>query len=178
MCRAGFQPIATCSPANNDNLRKLGAVATFDYHSPTCGMDIRTYTQNTLAHVLDCVTSTETMSMCYEAIGSAGGRYLGLDPISTQVAYTRRDVYANWIVAVTLFGVPIKFAGVYGRPAMPEHRQISARVYRLAEDVIKQGNLVGPSFQVRSGGLAAVEEGIEEIRKGRVRGGKLVYTLT
>jgi aspyridone synthetase trans-acting enoyl reductase len=34
-----------------------------------------------------------------------------------------------------------------------------------------------PKIQIRGGGLEALEEGIEEVRTGKVRGYKLVYTI-
>ena len=174
---AGFKPVATCSPSSAVMVRSLGAVATFDYRSPTCGADIRSFTGDTLARVLDCVTSAETTSMCYAAIGSRGGRYVSLDPVSAHVKYTRRDVSADWAIALAMFGYPVRLAGVYGRPANPALRGLGRRVFHMAEALIAQGALRGPRFTVRPSGLAAVEEGIENLRKGRVTGGKLVYPL-
>ena len=89
---SGLTPIATCSPENRDMLLALGAVETFDYHNASCGMEIRNYTQNTLAHVIDCVTQAESMKLSYEAIGPQGGRYIALDPFPTRIQYTRRFV--------------------------------------------------------------------------------------
>ncbi|KUI64260.1 Enoyl reductase LovC [Cytospora mali] len=174
---AGLSPIVTCSPPNTALLKSLGAVETFDYHSPACGMEINHYTKGNLAHVLDCISTAETMSMCYEAIGTSGGRYVALDPISTHVKYSRRDVLADWIVAVTVFGAPVKFGGVYGRPVMPRHRALASRLFVMVERLVEQGLLKAPPFKVRSGGLEAVATGIDDVRKGRVKGGKLVYSL-
>ena len=75
----GYTPIVTCSPENNALCENYGAVACFDYRSPTCGADIRDYTANNLAFVFDTVTDASTMRMCYEAIGSSGGRYVVLE---------------------------------------------------------------------------------------------------
>ncbi|KAK0618511.1 alcohol dehydrogenase GroES-like domain-containing protein [Bombardia bombarda] len=180
---AGFRPVATCSPASKALVLSLGAVAAFDYHSPTCGDDIRRFTGDKLRRVLDCVTSAETMSMCYAAISSSsrgglGGRYVALEPVSTHVKYTRRDVTADWVLMMSMFGTPVRLAGVYGRPAMPALRALAARAFGMAESLIARGALRGPVFQVRLGGLAAVEAGIEDLRRGRRGGeGKLVYPL-
>lgn len=38
--RAGFVPIATCSPKSKELVTKCGAEATFDYRSSTCASDI------------------------------------------------------------------------------------------------------------------------------------------
>ncbi|KAK4107227.1 GroES-like protein [Canariomyces notabilis] len=174
---AGFRPVGTCSPRSAELVRSLGAVATLDYRSPTCGADIRSLTGNSLTRVLDCVTSAETMAMCYSAIGSKGGRYVALDPVSTHVKYTRRDVSADWPMALAIFGHPVRLAGVYGRPATPALRGLGARIFCMAEALIERGELRGPPFQVRKGGLAAVDRGIEDLRKGRAKGEKLVYPL-
>lgn len=174
---AGFRPVATCSPGNAELVRSLGAVATLDYRSPTCGADIRVLTGNSLSRVLDCVTSAETMAMCYAAIGSRGGRYIALDSVSAHVKYTRRDVSADWVMALAMFGHPVRLAGVYGRPATPALRELGARAFCMAEALVEGGALRGPPFRVRAGGLAAVEGGIEDLRKGRIKGEKLVYPL-
>ncbi|KUI61326.1 Enoyl reductase LovC [Cytospora mali] len=158
---AGLKPIVTCSPENTALLKSLGAVETFDYRSPACGMQINHYTKGKLSRALDCISTAETMSMCYEAIGASGDRYLALDPISTHVKYTRRDVLADWMVAFTVFGAPVKSGGVYGRPAMPQHRALASRLFALVERLIEEGMLKAPPFQVRSGGLEAVAGGVK-----------------
>ncbi|KAK3318105.1 chaperonin 10-like protein [Apodospora peruviana] len=176
----GFLPVATCSPSSMALVRSLGAVAVFDYRSPTCSAEIKSFTGDNLRRVLDCVTSAETMSMCYAAISSShGGRYIALDPVSTHVKYTRRDVSADWVLALAMFGTPVRLAGVYGRPAEPALRELAARVFSMTEGMIARGVLREPVFQVRSGGLAAVKTGIEDLRRGGGRGGKgkLVYPL-
>ncbi len=160
----------------------LGAVATFDYHAATCAMEIRNYTDNALAHVLDCVTQAESMKLCYEAIGTSlpqGGRYVALDPFPTRIQYTRRDVRASWIMGLSLFGEPVRLAGVYGRPARPQDRAFTARLFgeHLLADLLAQGQLKPHPVELRSGGLAGVAEGIEDLRMGKVRARKLVYTV-
>ncbi|KAI3400060.1 hypothetical protein diail_4598 [Diaporthe ilicicola] len=177
---AGLKPVATCSPSSMDLVRSLGAVAAFDYRSPACGADIRRFTEGRLARVLDCAPSvegTESMRMCYAAIGPKGGRYVALNPVSTLVKYTRRDVSADWLMAVAMFGEAVTLPGVYGRPARPELRALAARIFRTAEALISQGLLREPRLLVRGGGLGAVGQGVEELRRG-LTGGKLVYPLS
>ena len=178
LCLAGFKPVATCSPRSMDMVRSLGAVATFDYNLPSCGTDIRSFTGDTLTRALDCVTTAETMSMCYEAISSKGGRYISLDPNSAHVKYTRRDVSVDWVMAMSMTGNRVNLPGVYGRPSMPALRGLASRVFCMAEGLISQGVLRGPPFQARPGGLVSIGEGIDDLRKGLTRGEKLVYPLT
>lgn len=117
------------------------------------------------------------MEMCYEAIGSAGGMYVAIDPISTAVQYTRRDVQADWLMVYSLLGDALKLAGVYGRPASPEHREFAARLFSLVEELLATGLIRSHPIELRSGGLGALTGGIEDLRLGRIRGKKLVYPL-
>ncbi|KAI1824107.1 GroES-like protein [Xylaria intraflava] len=174
---SGLLPIATCSPENEEMVKERGAIATFDYRSPTCGIEIRNFTNNELAHVLDCVTAAETMKMCYEAIGTNGGSYIALDPFATHVQYSRRDIVAKWVMIYSLFGKPVKLKGVYGRPATPADRQFARAWFALAEQLIEDGRLKAHPIEIRSGGLAGTVNGIEDLRKGRVKARKLVYPL-
>lgn len=117
------------------------------------------------------------MKMCYESIGSSGGRYIGLDPIPTAIQYTRRDVIANWLMVYTLFGEPVKLAGVYGRPKTPESREFAAKFFSLAEGLLEDRLIKTHPLQRRVGNLWDIKSGIDDVRKGKVKGQKLVYTL-
>ncbi|KAH6968163.1 alcohol dehydrogenase GroES-like domain-containing protein [Fusarium avenaceum] len=167
---SGIKPIVTCGPNANAVLKELGAVHTFDYHSSTCGREIKNLTRNTLVHALDCVTSADTMAMCFQALGAKGGKYIGLEAPPTLVKYTRRDVSVDWVQALSLFGKPVKLEGVYGRPASPSDRWFAADLYQRAEKWVEQGQIRGPDFKVRQGGLEGVMEGIDQVRKGQVQG--------
>ncbi|KAF2098823.1 GroES-like protein [Rhizodiscina lignyota] len=174
---SGFVPIVTCSRQHMDMVKSLGAAAAFDYSSPQCGSEIRRYTSGTLEYALDCITEAGTMKMCYEAISSAGGRYVGLEPLPTHVQYTRRQVRADWVIGRTLAGLPVRLDGAYGRPARPEDREFAKRYFPMAEKLIAKGLLKPHPLEVRDGGLGALMDGIDDLRKGKVRGKKLVYPL-
>ncbi|ROT36434.1 alcohol dehydrogenase GroES-like domain-containing protein [Sodiomyces alkalinus F11] len=174
---SGIKPVVTCSVSASATMKDLGAVATFDYHSRTCGREIKNFTRNTLVHAFDCVTTADTMTMCFEALGAKGGRYIGLENPPTRVKYTRRDVTVDWVQALTLFGKPVKLDGVYGRPASPSDRQFAAQLYRAAERWTQEGLVRGPDFQLGEGGLEGLVEGIDDVRKGKVQGYKLVYPI-
>jgi aspyridone synthetase trans-acting enoyl reductase len=175
--RAGFVPIATCSQESRDLVISRGAAATFDYRSSSCGTEIRSWTDNSLRFVLDCVTTPASMKMCYESIGSSGGQYIALDPFPTAIQYTRRDVKADWLMVYTLFGDPVKLAGVYGRPASSRDREFAARFFSLAQELLDGQLLQHHPIQHRVGKLADLTSGIEDLRMGRIKGKKLVYTL-
>ncbi|CAH0050587.1 unnamed protein product [Clonostachys solani] len=175
---SGIKPVVTCSVNANADMKQLGAVETFDYHSSTCGREIKNYTRNTLAHALDCVTSNETMAMCFEALGAKGGKYIGLEAPPTQIKYTRRDVTVDWVQALALFGKPVRLDGVYGRPALPSARRFAADLYRVGERWTREGLIRAPEFQLQEGGLDGITEGIDQLRKKQVQGHKLVYSIS
>ena len=115
--------------------------------------------------------------MCYEAIGQSGGKYVALETFSTNVQYSRRDVKASWMLGSSLFGEEVKFAGAYGRPASKTHRDFAARLYPLIEGLLEEGLIKNHPVDVLGGGLGALVEGIEKLRRGKVRAKKLVFPL-
>ena len=172
-------PITTCSPGpSTTRALHLGAAATFDYHSPTCGAEIREYTSNTLTFALDCITDSASMATCYEAIGSAGGRYVGLDPLPLR-RHTRRSVVADWIVTASMFGERIGWKGAFEWDERVQDRVFAEGWFAVVQGLLDEGGgAIEPHpVEVRKGGLAKVAEGMEEARVGGIRGKKVAYTV-
>lgn len=117
------------------------------------------------------------MSMCYEAFGSSGGRYVALEAFSTTVQYTRRDVVASWIMVPSMFGEGVKLPGAYGRPISSEDREFSRRFFEMVEEMLRQRAIRNHPVELRTGGLGSLIAGIQEVRLGSVRAKKLVYPL-
>ncbi|PYI20234.1 GroES-like protein [Aspergillus violaceofuscus CBS 115571] len=175
--RSGFTPLTTSSPHNFTRLQQLGAAATFDYRSPTCGSDLRDHTANTLAFALDCISTTESMQICYEAIGRAGGKYVSLDPFPLN-RHTRRSVRPEWVFLFTQFGREIVgWEAPYNLLARPADRAAAERWYAAMEAVLAEGKLVTHPVQEESGGLQGVIGGIDAVRRGQAAGFKLVYPI-
>ncbi|KAL1592723.1 putative secondary metabolism biosynthetic enzyme [Paraconiothyrium brasiliense] len=174
---AGYTPIVTCSPANNALCESYGAAACFDYHSPNWGADIRMYTENKLRFVLDCVTDSTNMKMCYDAIGSSGGSYIALENLTTTVKYTRRDVRADWFLADAIMGDGVHMTGTYGRPPSPEHREFGKQLFALAEGWLRDGRVKHHPLEVQQGGLSKLPEYLEDMKLGKVHAKKLVVPL-
>ncbi|KAI5462038.1 alcohol dehydrogenase GroES-like domain-containing protein [Mariannaea sp. PMI_226] len=174
---AGYTPIVTCSPVNNALCESFGAAACFDYHSPTCGADARVYTDNSLRYALDCVTDAVTMKMCYEAIGSSGGKYIALEAINTAIKYTRRDIHADWLMAPSILGDPVVKLGAYGRPSTPEHRLFGTHLFSLAEEWLQDGRINNHPLEIREGGLEEVSKGVDDLRFGKIHAKKIVLPL-
>lgn len=174
---SGLVPVCTCSPRNFPMVKALGAAEAFDYHEPTCGDDIRKYTAGTLAYALDCITDLSSMRLCYAALGSGGGRYMGLDPLPLR-AHTRRDVKPDWTLVFTMFNKPLNVGRPFSRPARPRDRAWAKRWYEGTQPLIDTPGHIKPHpIELGSGGLQGVVQGLDRMRKGDVSGVKLVYPL-
>ena len=174
--RSGLIPITTCSPRNFSHVKSLGAAEAFDYHSPSCGSDIQAYTKNLLEYAFDCITDTASMKICYSAIGSGGGRYVGLDPIPIR-AHTRRSIKPDWIIAFTVLNKPVNWQRPFKRDPKPKHREFAEGWFEIAQELVNQGSIAPHPHQERTGGLEGVIDGLDRIRKGKVSGVKLVYPV-
>ncbi|KAF3491687.1 uncharacterized protein GIQ15_01204 [Arthroderma uncinatum] len=174
---AGFTPITACSAASAARARSLGAAATFDYHSPTCGVEIREHTAGLLAMALDCITDTASMRICYEALGPSGGRYVALDSFPLR-GHTRRSVRPDWVCTYTQFGHAITWAPPYNLSARPNDREAAEAWYTVAQCWLDENLIKAHPREERSGGLAAVGQGMEEVKRGQILGRKLVYRIS
>lgn len=174
---AGFTVIATCSASSFELVQSFGADAVFDYTTSTCAADIKARTRNCLRLVLDCITTPETTSLCYEAMGRAGGRYVALDPYSAAISSTRSIVQADWVFGMDLLGEDIEWPAPHGRKASKTAIEFGREWNTTLQSLLDRG-LVRPHPQiVRDTGLAGALEGIQEIRSKKNSGRKLVYTI-
>ncbi|CAD0111491.1 unnamed protein product, partial [Aureobasidium uvarum] len=173
---AGFRPITTSSSHSFGRLKDLGAVATFDYHSPTCGADIREFTNDNLAFALDCHSDSGSMAICYEAIGSQGGQYMALNPFPLRV-HRRRSIRPDWVFMFTQFSQAISWKRPYYCDPQPEDKAFAVMWYEQVQHLLDGGKISPPLYKEMNGGLAAVVDGMESLIKGKVAGHKLVYAV-
>ena len=173
---AGLPTVTTCSAKSADQAISLGAEAWFDYKSPTCGADIRDATGDSLEYALDCITDTSSMQICYEALGKVGGRYVALDAFPVR-GHTRKSVKPDWVCTPTQFGHAIRWTPPYDLEPRPRDLENAEIWYGVAQRLVDNGHVRPPALEERRGGLAAVAEGIEEVRRGLVQGRRLVYPI-
>ncbi|KAF4630135.1 hypothetical protein G7Y89_g8006 [Cudoniella acicularis] len=174
--RCGLKPITTCSPKNFDFVKSYGAEAAFDYRSPTCAADIKKYTKNGLAYVIDCITDDSTMKICYEALGRAGGRYVGMDPFSPVIAASRKVVKADWVVAFRITGMPCNWPAPFTSEADPELFESVLPFYDSMEKLVAAREIKTHPARVSNGGLEAIIDGVGMLRRKEISAEKLVYT--
>lgn len=172
--RSGLEVITTCSPKHFDLLKSYGADHVFDYRSPTCAADIRKVTNDGLTYVLDCISTDETARVCADSIGVNGGRYSTLGPVEN---FPRGDVDNLFTLAYTAIGDTCHL-GEHEFPANPEDFHFAVKFWAMTEQLLKEGKVKVHPVTKRPGGLEGILEGLQEMREGRVSGGKLVYTLS
>ncbi|KAL8683657.1 MAG: hypothetical protein Q9186_000430 [Xanthomendoza sp. 1 TL-2023] len=175
--QSGMLPITTCSPQTFALSKSLGAVKSFDYMSPACGAEIHRYTEGSLEYVLDCISTVESMKICYAAIGTKGGRYMGLEAPPAQAKSIRQDVTTDWIIMFTIFNQPISWRKPFKREAQPDDRRFADGWFQIAQKLLDAGLITPLRHEEKSGGLSGVIDGVDSIRKGRVTRTKLVYPL-
>ncbi|KAK6005960.1 hypothetical protein QM012_006370 [Aureobasidium pullulans] len=174
----GYQPIATCSPKNAALVLKSGAQKVFDYKSSTCANEIKAYTKDSLSYVLDCIGSPSTMAMCYQTMGSAGGRYTALEPYSERIKSTRSDIMADWILAWTVYGEPVALDGIYKREPILEDFMMCSSWISMIEPYLANAKIKPHPVDInRKGGLNAIPDGLDLMRKGKISGKKLVFAI-
>ncbi|EFR01004.1 hypothetical protein MGYG_04006 [Nannizzia gypsea CBS 118893] len=173
----GLKVITTCSPANFDLVRSRGAEEVFNYHSDECAQDIKKHTRNGLSYVVDCISTLDSMTLCYEVIGRLGGTYVALEPPSVTVMKSRPTIKADWIFQPSLFGKKVGWEEPYARAEDPELCQFGQEIYHRAQDLINDGRLKPHPAAVKDGGIPAVVEGFEILKAGSISGEKLVYRI-
>nr|A0A8F4S717.1 RecName: Full=Trans-enoyl reductase pydC; AltName: Full=Pyrrocidines biosynthesis cluster protein C [Acremonium sp.]QXF14602.1 PydC [Acremonium sp.] len=175
---SGYRVVTTCSPKNFAMVESYGAEKAFDYHSSTCGEDIRAYTENRLQYVLDIITEARTIRQCYAAIGRGGGKYCGFELLPDDLLSTlRKSVKADWTMGLELTGNEVDLPGGYYRAANPEMHKWFVLWKQRYVALYDAGKLKPHPITVREGGLDKVIDGIETMRRREVSGEKIVYPL-
>jgi NADPH:quinone reductase-like Zn-dependent oxidoreductase len=174
---SGFKVIATCSPKSNALVQSYGADEVFDYNSPTCAQDIKSLTRNGLKYAIDCVTTSSSTQLCYNAIGRAGGRYTSLDPYSDVVAASRPSVKASWVLGPELLGEELRWPAPHGRPGNTDAKTFCGIWASVLQGLLDQDLIRTHPLRISNEGLHGILDGFKEIREKKVSGEKLVYTL-
>jgi len=175
---SGYRVITTCSPKNFKLVEEYGAEKAFDYHSPTCGEDIRAYTKNSLEYALDIITEARSIRQCYAAIGRGGGRYIGFELLPDELMATmRKAVKPSWVMGLEVAGLELELPGGYYRKANPElHDWLHGWIKRFAA-LLDSKKLKPHPMQINPGGLAKVIDGLGVLQRKEVSAQKLVYPL-
>ena len=172
----GHKPIAVCSPKNYELVRSYGAVEVFDYHSPTCAADIRAYTRNSLAYIVDPIVEAKTMQLCYAAMGRAGGKYCALEAYSEELC-TRKVIKPDLVIGMRCFGRKVALDFGYESEADPHSRALGIEWRDEVQKLLDEGRLKAHPIKALPGRYEGIMKGLEMLRTKQVSGHKLVVQL-
>ncbi|KAM6513677.1 hypothetical protein FALCPG4_016051 [Fusarium falciforme] len=183
---SGCTVVVTCSPHNFEYVRSLGADAVFDYRAPDCAARIRKATGGYLRYAWDCIASAESARICAAALAddSEGAVYRSLLIVDTKVLHEVNPGIDNGAtISYTVFGEPFTkepFAeGCMRWEASTEDLKFGEMFWELSRELLTEGKVKAIRTIVNQGGsgLEGVLQGLDDLRGGKVSGGKLVYAI-
>jgi len=157
-------------------VKSFGATAVFDYTSQTVASDIKAYTKGQLRHALDCITDQDSAACCYNAIGRAGGNYTSLEACPAQWR-PRNAIKYDFVLTIEAFGKDALLGGEYTRVASKEKQDLSAKLFVMVQKLLDKRMLETHPIKVVGRGFDKIIEALETLKRGEVRGSKLVVLL-
>ncbi|RYP69567.1 hypothetical protein DL770_008215 [Monosporascus sp. CRB-9-2] len=182
---SGHYPIAVTSTASAPLARKYGAVGTAAYTSPTCAETVRSLSPGgrPIRHVMDCITTAESVSISFAAIGRAGGRYACLESLDPSWL-TRKAIHTREVMGFEAMGRDVSFMGgentTYSRDA---NLQLYARGVKWTAELqvaVDTGKILPhPVREVGGGGSweERIIRGLGILRRGEVKRERLVVRV-
>ncbi|ETS86468.1 hypothetical protein PFICI_00296 [Pestalotiopsis fici W106-1] len=174
---SGLKPIATASPKNFEMVKEYGAAEVFDYNSADFVANVKSYTKNSLKYVIDCVSTAETMELCYACLGRTGGRLTTLEPPPSYIHTKPKRIHLDWVLGPALHGKAIGWPPPMQREGDPELREYGKRWFTTVQGLLDQGKLKAHPLKMMAGGLEGVFEGTDLLRNNAVSGQKLIYRI-
>ncbi|GAM35758.1 zinc binding dehydrogenase [Talaromyces pinophilus] len=147
---AGYEVIATASPANFELVKSLGATHVFDYRDPDIVGKIARLLKPGES-IVDCIASTATQKTASEILSKIGGGKVGcLNP--------PEGSFADNVELIDIFAFEPGLADTH----------IGDFIWRTyVPQAIAEGKLKAkPDPMIIEGGLGKVQEGIDMLRKG------------
>ncbi|KAF5498415.1 Deshydrogenase mokE [Colletotrichum fructicola] len=157
---AGLISIGLCSPKHFDLSRKNGAQDVFDRFDKDVAQKIKAHTRNNLKYALDCISTVESTTVCYNAMGRAGGNYVALEPFPEHAA-TRAVVTKDFVVGPCIFGEGCTYPAPYGREPDEKMRALGVELWEIAERLVHEGKLNHHPVRILEGGFEGIRKGLE-----------------
>lgn len=156
---SGYKVIATASKSGHSNLKKLGATEVVDYHDSDVISQILKATNDKLRLVYDAVSTKESVKLTLEALPNGG-----------KIAYTQMSPDALGIETAS----NITYQRVYAGHLYGLKQALGRKVFDWAHDALKDGSLVCNPVKLRSGGIDAVQEILDDHRENGISNVKYV----
>lgn len=180
MKRSNLTVHATCSPPNNALVLSRGADYIYDYNSPSSIVSILAQSaSNPITYILDCIGTDASSTYCSKILPPTGGHYHSVRaPLPNPLKELRPEesVKATTALGYTMLGERFELPGMVFE-ADKEEEAFGKEWGRVAGELVAGGRVRPHEVDVREGGLAGVVKGLEELKRGEVRGRKLVYSL-
>lgn len=158
---------------------QYGAVGTAFYTSPTCAETIRNLAGVPIRHVLDCITSPESVATCFAAMARTGGRYACLEAMN-EAWRTRRLIRVKEVMGYEGMGINVRLgsaSSTYSRGANPTLFALS-RCWKVEiQTQLDAGYLKHHPIQEIPGKWEGIIHGLAQLKRGEVRRQKLVVRL-
>ena len=130
-----------------------------------------------IRHVLDCITSPESVAICFAAMGRAGGRYACLEGLKDEWR-TRRAIRTKEVMGFEGFGHRVALgANTYSREANMELYGHGNEWAAEMQAAVNQGLIKPHPVRQVAGQWEGVIEGLGMLQRGEVRGEKLVVRV-
>ncbi|KAL4981451.1 chaperonin 10-like protein [Aspergillus falconensis] len=174
----GYTPLAIASERSFPLAKSYGAAATASYTSKDCAATIKSLAGKPIRHVLDCITDMESVPICFSALARTGGRYACLEECPTAWR-TRRAVRVKEVMGFQILGVDMDLGeSTYTRPRSQRLMDIGIVWAREMERLMESGRIRAHPLREVEGGFGGIVKGLEILRKGEVRGVKLVVRIS
>lgn len=174
--RSGYTVLTTCSPANFEYVKSLGASEAFDYRDPESAAKIRSLTNNALTLAWDTIGEADSAQFCADALSTDSALSPKRYGTILQSKCPRDDVETVGTLMYTIFGEEFaKFGATF--PACAEDFEFAKSFMAMTEKLLAEGKLKTHAEAVGKGGLQGALQGMEDMKAGKVSGKKLVYRV-
>lgn len=146
--------------------------------SPSCGADIRAYTENTLWYALDCISDKQSAEICYAALGRAGGKYVCLEAQDTGSLASRKAIRPEFLMGYDMFGKGVVLPGAYAREPDAERHALSSIWFATLERLLKEDRIQFHPIKVLGSRWQDIVDGLDVLRRGDISGTKLVVEVS
>ncbi|KAF7979764.1 hypothetical protein HWV62_40782 [Athelia sp. TMB] len=176
---SGLTVITTASPANYAYLRSLGADHVLPYADPATPAAIRALTSNQLRIAFDGVSEKESATAILNSLSDDPALHKDiviLLPLQDSLGELADSMSASLrlIIVLSLLGKEDRMVWDYPISARPENYAFSVRSYELLERLLSEGKITCQKIKLMCG-LERVQEGMRDMREGRVRAEKVVF---
>lgn len=171
--------IAVASKKHEALLKKFGADDVFDYHDKDVVQQIKKK-YNNIQHLIDAVSEQYTIRQVYACAADdlpvtiMQLVFLTINDIEPQARRDNVKIISTLIYNVTGYEVKI---GEYTFPPNPIYRRDVSKFINFIAPKIQQGYIYNMPVKICKNGLDDAPQLIDKLRKGEIRGEKLVTIL-